>query len=197
MVESLTKNIQSEMKYMIDMKRWHKQRETLERRLKKILEANPVDVVAFNAQREKLRDIGYDNFCNGHGLSLNNAICNNIDLENTEFSSLNNASLDHAKLRGSSFDYTSITDTSFQYADLRNANHLLTKPIIRGTVDFSYADLRGVRLGRDYRRNVQEIMYDSIFKETKITPEQEQQLVREFGIDPQYMVGRFQITPSE
>lgn len=182
---------------MTDIKNWHKRRENLERRLRKMLEANPVDVVAFNAQREKLKAMGSDDFCNGQKLYLRNVVCPNINLEQTYFEKLDNVSLDHARLRGANFDYVMVKDTSFRHANLRDAAYLLTKVSIAGTVDFSYADLRGVRLDIDYRGYVERIIYGSIFKETRITPDQEQQLMRKFGIHPQYMVGRFQIIPSE
>ncbi len=177
-----------------EMKKWNKKRETLEKRLGNLLEANPVDIAAFNTQREKLRNHGcMDLYGGAVGLYLRKKECPYIDFENIWFKELEDVCLDHANLRGSHFDYVRIKNTRLRYADIRDAAHFLSKVDICGTVDLSYADLRGIRLDTDYKEYTQRMISRAIFYQTKITEEQEQKLRSEFDISEQYLAKRFEV----
>lgn len=171
---------------------WH------QRRLRKLLEANVVDVATFNTEIKRGRTIGLQSFSiEGSVGNLYGKNCNGIDFESVRVGGLENVCLEHANLNYATFDYVRIKDTSFRYATLQYASYFLSKVDVSGTVDLSYADLRGIRLDRDYESYTREFLYRATFHETKITPEQEDKLVNEFGIPAEYLQARFMVVPLE
>ncbi len=176
----------------MNQEEWH------QRRLRKLLEANTVDVAAFNAEIRRGRAVGLQSFSIERSVGkLYDKNCNGIDFESARIGDLEKAFLEHANLNYATFDYVQIKDASFRYATFQYASYFLSKVDISGSVDLSYADLRGIRLDRDYQEHTKELLYRATLCETKITPEQEDRLVSEFGIPAGYIQARLSVVPLE
>jgi len=180
-----------------DERERNERQKRLEYRLQRLLSATPlhatqVNVAKFNELRVELRQCTLMEY---HLPILYNLKCEGIDLEETRVRDIKQCCLDRANLRYSVWDYVSIKETSLRCADLRYAAYFLSKVDVRGVVDLQYADLRGIRLDRDYREYTQKMLFQGKFHQTRITPEQEKQLVTEFGIPQLYLALNFIVVP--
>jgi hypothetical protein len=151
---------------------------------------------AFNEARKK-----YTIKHQPYGLSVQGYNLKGLNLQGINFghADLNEANFEGANLRHAKFDYTSASRTCFRNADLKGVNGLYKFSGFYGP-DFEDADLRGALFrpfpdDSRYDHNIRFLLNGARFKETKITPEQRDQLVELYEIPLSSIENNFIVSP--
>ncbi|MBW3000094.1 pentapeptide repeat-containing protein [Candidatus Woesearchaeota archaeon] len=154
--------------------------------------SNNID--AFNRARKGRGSEDYHGL-NLDGINLTGRDLREINFENVRLwrANLDVANFEGANLRRAVFDYTDADGANFKNADLKDCKYLYK--LDADNANFEGADLRGAFFDKKYDQGLRRLLRDAHFSGTKITPEQKQRLISEFGIPEDYFEGKFVVMP--